>query len=367
MTTSEPIRECPTISELVEFTAGGAPELRAHIAACRRCAALEREIKARGISEDVQIGELPSFAWRLPERGDPGSERVGDVCIAASPEASGALLICVVLDWSHDPTAGTIEVAPVSTEVAMAADHDVVLDAEPPLGYAALVEVWNHGTLVRSQIGERLGRLPEAARAAVQAVYGAMLGQLDEEAVLIARRGVAIEADEDPRAVFQDSEAERVAAFWEPAAELYGEARAGEQSATVGTLLSGWLGERAVGEYAREIGWSEREVALLCGDAFEPLTFEPERIGLALAPTGASATDFELALRRSMTLEQFNAPGHPTQQRAQRVFARTARRKGRGVSKRKPTARATGAGDPAEEFERYVQRAVHAFKDAFAD
>lgn len=367
MTTSEPIRECPTISELAEFAAGGAQELRAHVAACRRCAALAREIEARGVSEDVDVGGLPSFAWRFPERGDPGNERFGDVCIASSPAQHGTLLVCVVLDWHHDATAGTIEVAPVSTEVALAADYDVILEAEPPIGYPALVEVWNHGTLVRSQIGERLGRLPEAARAAVQAVYRGMLGQVDEEAVLIARRGVAIEADEDPRAAFQEGEVERVAAFWEPAAELYGEARAVEQQPTVGTLLSGWLGERAVGEYARELGWSEREVALLCGDAFEPLTFEPERVGLALAPTGVSATDFEVALRRSITIGQFKTPAQPTERKAQRVFARPARRKWRGVPKRRPTGRVTGEGDSAEEFERYVQRAVRAFKDAFTD
>lgn len=356
------------MAELAQFAAGRAEELREHVEGCRRCAALVRRIDAERIFAP-RPEHVPSFAWEPPVRGATGEERFGDVCIASSTHEPETLLVCVVLDWQHDPATGTVEVAPVSTEVAMASDYDVVLDPVAPLGYPALVEVWNHGTLVRSQIGERLGRLPDVACTAIDAMYGALLGEGDAETLSEARHGAAIEGDEDPRATFQESEAERVAAYWTPAAKLYSEGRAIEQAATVGTLLSGWLesSQRDVAEYARQLEWSEQEVALLSSDAFQPLAFEPERIGLALAPTGASAADFETALRRSIAVEQFKAPAPQKERRAPRVFARPVRRKPPGGARRKPTELGRVEHNPAQEYERYVRRAVRAFVDAPKD
>lgn len=356
------------MAELAEFAGGRAGELREHVEGCRRCAALVRHMDAERILAPDR-GDVPTFAWEPPERGDTGEERFGDVCIASSPREPETLLVCVVLDWQHDPATGTVEVAPVATEVAMASDVDVVLDAVAPLGYPALVEVWNHGTLVRSQIGERLGRLPDEACAAVDAVYRALLGEGDTDALRAARHGAAIEADEDPRAAFQESEAERVATYWVPAARLYSEVGPIDQAATVGTLLSGWLesGKRDVAEYARELGWSQQEVALLSGDAFEPLAMEPERVGFALARTGASAADFEAALRRSIAIEQFKAPVPSHDRKAPPVFARPVRRKRLGAARRKPSEFRRVEQDPAHQYERYVQRAVRAFEDASKD
>lgn len=356
------------MAELAEFAAGRAEQLRGHVEGCRRCAALLRRIDpARVLAADW--GDVSRIGWEPPVRGDTGEERFGDVCIASSPHESETLLVCLVLDWQHDPATRTVEVAPISTEVTMAADYDVVLDAIAPLGYPALVEVWNHGTLARSQIGERLGRLPDAECAGVDAVYRALLGQGDAEALNDARRGVAIEADEDPRAAFQESEAERVATYWAPAAELYSEAGPVEQPATIGTLLSAWLhsGEYDVAEYARELGWSEQQVTLLRDDAFHPLAVEPERVGLALAPTGANAAQFEAALRRSIAVEQFEASPSSEAQGAAPVFARPARRRRRSAQRGKPTEGRTAGHDPTREYEVYIRRAIRAFEEASKD
>lgn len=355
------------MAELAEFAAGRAEELREHVEGCRRCAALLRRMDAAPILV-ADWGEVPPIAWEPPLRGDTGEERFGDVCIASSPHEPETLLVCLVLDWQHDPATRTVEVAPISTEVTMASDYDVVLDAIAPLGYPALVEVWNHGTVVRSQIGERLGRLPDAECAAVDAVYRALLGEDDAEGLSDARRGVAIEADEDPRAAFQESEAERVATYWAPAAEVYSEAGAVEQAPTIGTLLSSWLesGELDPVDYARDLGWSEQEVTLLRGDAFQPLAFPPERLGVALAATGASTADFEAALRRSMAIEQFTGAA-PAEAQAAPVFARPARRKRLRAPAREPTEPRRVEQDPAQEYELYVRRAVRAFEEASKD
>jgi hypothetical protein len=175
-------------------------------------------------------------------------------------------------------------------------------------------------------------------------------------------RGVAIESDGDPRAVFQEAEAERVRPFWSPAARLYSEPA--ELRETVGSLLSDWL-ERTgtdVPAYAAQLGWPTRELALLCDDAFEPHAFSPERLGMALASTGRTADDFESALRRTISVDQFSgATGTATAQGM--VFARRARRKSPGAAGSR-----SGSGSPprnaAADFESYVTRAVRAFRTA---
>ena len=305
--------------------------------------------------------ETPAFRASLPARRPLVAEAFGDVVIAATPDAPETLLVCVVLDPRPESAPRTLEVAPVSTDTAMASDFDVVLETADPLGYPALIEVWNHGTLVATQVSERLGRLTDNASSAVDALYRALMGDESAE-VMDASRGVSIESDEDPRAVFQEAEAERVRSFWSPAARIYSEPA--DVPETVGSLLSDWLTQTGwdVPAYAAQLGWPAHELALLCEDAFEPQEFTPERIGTALASAAATSDDFEAALRRTITVDQFRRGAGPSPAQGM-VFARPARRK-------KKPARAAGARsesgigprDAVAELETYVTRAVRAFR-----
>jgi hypothetical protein len=304
----------------------------------------------------------PSFTVSLPERVASAGQVFGDIVIAASPDVPETLLVCVVLDPRQESEPRTIEVAPISTEVTMASEFDVVLDPGDPLGYPALVEVWNHGVLVASQIEEQLGRLSEDACVAVDARYRRLLG---DESVTVADvgRGVAIESEADPRAIFQEAEVERVRHYWTPAARLYSEPAGVPE--TLGDLLSSWL-ERTgwdVPGYAAELGWPAEELALLRDDAFEPRAFPPERVGAALASAVSTPRQFEDALRHTITVDQFGSAAGAAPEQGM-VFARPARRrKSRGAGRTRPSSE-SAAADPAAEFERYVTRALRAFRRA---
>ncbi|MBA3422731.1 MAG: hypothetical protein H0U12_12745 [Thermoleophilaceae bacterium] len=357
--------ECPTLAELGEFASGRDESLRPHVESCRRCRALAGRLTAQGAVVERPKAAAPAFPAAVPTRVAAAYEALGDVVIAATPDASEKLLVCVVLDWRPKSEACTFEVAPISTEVVMASEFDVVLERGDPLGYPALVEVWNHGTLVEWQISERLGRLPEDASAAVDALYLALLGD-ENAAVADVARGVAIESDEDPRAAFQEAEAERVRRFWSPAARLYSEP-AEVREKTVGGLLSEWL-ERTgwdVPGYAAQLGWPTNELVLLCDDAFEPQAFPPERVGTALASAASTAGDFEDALRRTVGVDQFSpaAGATPTQGM---VFARPARRSKSHRADQAGPASDSPPRDAAAGLENYVTRAVRAFRRASA-
>lgn len=348
--------------ELAEFAAGHHQALRAHVESCRRCLALVRRMPPAAAEADRPAsGEVASA--RLPARAGSTAEAAGDVVIASTPDAPETLLVCVVIDPRPGSQPATLEVAPISTDVALASEFDVFADDADPLGYAAIVELWNHGTLAAAQISERLGPLPQPVTTQIDAVYRALL--CDTRAILDdVKRGVPVETDEDPRAEFQEAEAERVRDFWKPAARLYAEpVQAAEKvtARTVGDLLSNWL-ERTgwdVPGYAAHIGWSAKELAVLYDDSFDPRTFQPERIGIVLGAADTSDEEFEAALRRTITVEQFAGFGGGSTSQGMAFPRATRSAKSRHVPASQKAQR-----EPAAELERYVKRAVRAFRRA---
>jgi hypothetical protein len=355
--------QCPTLGELAEFIAGRDDTLRAHVASCRRCAALTRRIEP---------AESASAETHVPTVGLPGASvrreggrlvSAGDIIVASSPDAPEMLLVCVVLDVRTNSDQPTFEVAPVTTELAMASDFDVVVEPADPLGYPALVEVWNHGTLLASQVVERIGRLPDTPRVATDAMYRELHGAVQGVSKDVTR-GVPIESDEDPRAEFQEAESERAREFWKPAGRLYGEpaiATEPADDATVGDLLTDYLRRSGwdVPSYATHIGWPVEELAALCADSFEPRHQRPELIGMALWPAIIHEDQFESALRRTISINQFAGAGESATSQGM-TFPRAAQ-PGKRRSAR-PSAQAPR--DPAIELERYVQRAVRGFRRA---
>lgn len=228
--------DCPSLDQLADFTKTGDPALEQHVASCRRCRGLLRLLDQReAIAEDeLTPRELPPAT--LPTREVPfGDLAFGEVCIVNTDVGGGTLLVCVVLDRA-DGTPETVEVAPVSIEMANATDWDLLIASEEgPLGYPAMVEIWNHGTILSDQIVERLGLLVVDGQHRINAMYEALLA--DEEPPADVPRGVAVLADGDPRTIFQEEEAERVRPFWQPAARMFAE-EAPEAAATVGSRRS---------------------------------------------------------------------------------------------------------------------------------
>ena len=315
---------------------------------------------------------LPAAA--LSKREPLARESEGAVIITESPNVEGRLLVCVVLDDAASAAEfdGLI-VAPISGETRYASEWDLLLEADDsPLGYPLMVEVWNHGTLLREQIVERCGLVVLDGQRRLAALYKAALG---DEVELPDGRGVPILTDEDPRALFQDEEAERAAAFWEPAARLLAEADdAGAPSAvkaaTIGSLLNRWLeaqGYTAV-EYAHELTWQAVEVEAICNDQIDPRAVTAERLAELFARPRKDLRELDeddlgKALSRSLRDDDFAHVG------AHGGLATYGRSAGvRGVA-REVILRARGTSQPATPDERaqrkksYIQEFLVALEE----
>jgi hypothetical protein len=323
-TNNTQMTDCPSLEELTDFTNTGDEAIERHVASCRRCRALLRLLgELEGIAEgELTPRELPEA--ELPRRETPAGEiAFGEVCIIDTDFNGGSLLVGVVLDR---PTPETIEVAPVSMETTNASDWDLLLASDNGvLGYPAMVEVWNHGTILSDQVAERLGLLVVDGQHRLNAMYDALLA--DEAPPADVPRGVALRADEDPRAIFQEEEAERVRPFWQPAARLFAE-RAPETAATVGVLLGQWLEREGYDapDFAKELGWPKEDVVLVCTDQFDPQAFPSDRLAEAFRRTDIRSDEIETGLWQTIQPHHFEFGTTVIEERA--AFRRTARRRG---------------------------------------
>jgi hypothetical protein len=248
-------------------------------------------LKDSGIADAPEIERRPELpVSELPHREAPDRWTFAEVALLASAYAPDQRLLCLIIDTSHEDEE-LLEVAPLTTETFNASDLDVIVgSSEGPLGYDVMVELWNHGTVLRSQVMERFGILAELARDEVSARYAAMYGApapvseadgdvrlgTDGDAgveTVIARQwvGPPIAAPTDPRAVFQETEAARTRPFWGPAADVLSDENE--------PPMSGWsrVMTLAVGN------WSEDE-------------FPVDTIADELASTDASVEELEAAL-----------------------------------------------------------------------
>lgn len=117
-----------------------------------------------------------------------------------------------------------LTVVPVSAEVTMATEWDLLLDASV-FGYAAMAEVWNYGTVLPEQVHETvrplLSNLYEQLAGLTRAASGR--GSRPDAPV-----GPPVLEDADPRLLFQDDEGEALRGFWRPALMLAGALSLGE-------------------------------------------------------------------------------------------------------------------------------------------
>src|SRR5439155_16593470 len=127
---------------------------------------------------------------------------------------SDEYLVGALVDWDDDEAV----VVPVSDEVRYATNWDLLLE-EQLLGYRAMAEVWNHGTVLVEQLNEKIGELGDRG-SALEAMYAAALEGARLPTALPV--GPAVLSDIDPRNAFHDQEGERTAVYWQPANLLAG-------------------------------------------------------------------------------------------------------------------------------------------------
>jgi hypothetical protein len=145
----------------------------------------------------------------------------GVVTLVSAPDAD-LLMPAIAVALPEDET---VTVVPVSADVRLATDWDLLLDPSV-LGYRAIAEVWNYGSVLPEQCVEVVGTVDDLVFAAMKAMIAAAIaGEPAPSGVPI---GPAVVADDDPRLLFQDAEAEAVHVFWQPTLRLAGALTLGE-------------------------------------------------------------------------------------------------------------------------------------------
>jgi hypothetical protein len=197
---------CPSFAELFATDVDVSDEVRAHIASCPRCQALKRHLSPTAIESATD----PSAKEPQRRAFDVG-QRLGSVYAIHGP-ASDEYLLGALVDWDAEEAV----VVPLSDEVRYATNWDLLLE-QKLLGYPAMAEVWNHGTVLIEQLNEKIAELGDSA-SAVEALYTAALDATDVPTRLPV--GPQVLNEIDPRNAFQDREGERVAGYWQPATLL---------------------------------------------------------------------------------------------------------------------------------------------------
>lgn len=200
---------CPSFAELFAVDADLSDELREHIVSCRRCQALRRHLEP---SDDVEA--VVALLEKEPLRRELDTEpRSGSVYVIHGPLTDEYVLGALV-DWDDEEAV----VVPLSDEVRYATNWDLLLEREL-LGYPAMAEVWNHGTVLVEQLREKIAELGEAVTA-LGALYAAALEGTELTTALPV--GPPVLREIDPRNAFQDQEGERTTVYWQPARVLAG-------------------------------------------------------------------------------------------------------------------------------------------------
>lgn len=199
---------CPSLETL--FAIGdGDEELQEHLATCRRCRALRHHLQPTEV--ETAAGPLKKEPARP---GDLSPERTLGSVYAIHGPLRDEYLLGALVDWDDEEAV----VVPVSHETRFATSWDLLLD-EQLLGYRAIAEVWNHGTVLVEQLNEKIAEFGDWA-GALTALYEAALES--RELPTLVPVGPPVLSDVDPRLLFQEEEGERAAVYWQPATVLAG-------------------------------------------------------------------------------------------------------------------------------------------------
>jgi hypothetical protein len=198
---------CPSLEAL--FTAdAGDEELQEHLATCRRCRALRHRLQPTDVETTAQPLEKDAAA------GDLSPERTLGSVYAIHGPLSDEYLLGALVDWDEEEAV----VVPVSHETRFATNWDLLLDKQL-LGYRAVAQVWNHGTVLVEQLNEKIAEFGDWA-GALATLYEAAVES--RELPTPVPVGPPVLSDADPRLLFQEEEGERAAVYWQPATLLAG-------------------------------------------------------------------------------------------------------------------------------------------------
>lgn len=204
--------ECPSLVDL--FDPAGLPTVEQHVTRCPRCQSFRREHHFQGARTS---GATAAEQWLTPAQPIsiwPGSLDLGTV-LSAVVDHLDEYLVCVVVDADEQEAV----VAPIAETQAYTTNWDLMIE-EAVLGYPAMAEVWNTGTILVEQAAEIVGKLTEPLAEALEQLYDAMLENHSPPEHLPI--GSPVLAERDPRLVFQRQELDRVRAYWMPSSLLAG-------------------------------------------------------------------------------------------------------------------------------------------------
>jgi len=162
---------------------------------------------------DLEAAVEPLDKDPAPARDLSPERTLGSVYAIHGP-LSDEYLLGALVDWDDEEAI----VVPVSHETHFATNWDLLLE-EQLLGYRAMAEVWNHGTVLVEQLNEKIAELADWS-GALTTLYEAALES--REVPTPVPVGPPVLSDIDPRLLFQEEEGERAAVYWEPATLLAG-------------------------------------------------------------------------------------------------------------------------------------------------
>lgn len=178
-----------------------------------------------------------------------------------------------------------LTVIPLSADISSATEWDLLLPSDL-LGYRAVAQVWNYGSVLEEQVSEIVARLGADEQDQLNLISAALRdGEAPPDGLLV---GPAVLTDEDPRLLAQDAAAETVQPFWEPALALAG-------AETLGQLVA--HRRRALDLDPHELEGAVRAVGWLAG-------LEQDRLDVrsSLMPTELAVLMHRLCLRASRRL-----------------------------------------------------------------
>src|SRR6266567_361695 len=144
---------CPSLAALLVPEAELPVELRQHLETCHRCRTLRRHLLKRAERERVEAAAPELAKEPVERRGGRVEPVLGGVYALHGPHTD-EYLIGALVDWDEEEAV----VVPLSDAVVFSTNWDLLLE-HSLLGYEAIAEVWNHGTVLVEQLEEKLGEL----------------------------------------------------------------------------------------------------------------------------------------------------------------------------------------------------------------
>ncbi len=305
---------CLSLTELHAVARGASDRDDEHLATCLRCEALLRLIESQPLSDDLDPVNAPIevdddylvglAGAQVPDRSVPDQWVFGELLSVSAP-GRDELLPCALLAMVEGGR--VLQVAPVTTNTAMAAEWDLLIPAgEAALGYDVAVEVWNHGPVNPDQVAERFGTISDDLADELRHLYDALYEDAERPNV---RTGVPIESETDPRFAFQLGETERARSYWvDPGGQADVDAVEDEDAehaaetaldpavdsgAFVAISIGRWFGDwlqdhgNEPEDLAREASWQVSDVELLLADRLfdDARLLQADYLARALAAT----------------------------------------------------------------------------------